>query len=270
MLDSANLEEIKKVKELGLLGGVTTNPLIIKRGLKESKYRGEFLTLAKKILDLAEGKPVFFQAVGHSAEELEEQAERIYEKLRKYGNPHIKIPFNPSLGKKDDVYAGIEAIRRLKGKRIPILATAVVTPTQAFLAALAGADYSVLMLRPYDNIVAEELGLKLADDGFLDDNQVARECAKKDKTLPNSFFTSGIDTLRRVNRIFKRNNLETKLLIAGIRNVVQLSTVLEEGVDSVTLPYKVFCNIFPHEGTRRFIRDTYDGCPKMYRRFLRE
>lgn len=33
MLDSTNLEEIKEVKDLGLLGRLTTNPLIIQKGL---------------------------------------------------------------------------------------------------------------------------------------------------------------------------------------------------------------------------------------------
>ena len=268
MIDSANLEEIELVKELGVLGGVTTNPLIIKRGIKESRYRGLFLDLAKRILELAQDKPVFFQVVGHTVEELEEQAERVYEKLRKFGNPHIKVPFNPALGENDDLYAGLRTIQRLKNKKIPVLATAIVTPTQAFLATLAGADYSVLMLRPYDNIVAEELGLELKEDGFLDNNRVAEECRAKNKVLPDSFFTSGLDNLKRTNRMFKEHNLETKLLIAGIRNVVQLSSVLEEGVNAVTLPFKVFYSIFPHEGTRRFVRDTYTGCPSMYRRFL--
>lgn len=32
MLDSANLDEIKTVKSLGLLGGLTTNPLILIHG----------------------------------------------------------------------------------------------------------------------------------------------------------------------------------------------------------------------------------------------
>lgn len=268
MLDSANLEEIRQVKELGVLGGVTTNPLIIKRGIKESRYRGRFLDLAKRILELAQDKPVFFQVVGHTVEELEEQAKRIYEQLRRFGNPHIKVPFNPALKEKDDIYAGLKAMRRLKDRKIPVLATAIVTPTQAFLAALTGVDYSVLMLRPYDNIVAEELGLELKEDGFLDNDQVMKACIQKNKTLPSSFFTSGLENLRRTSRMFREHSLETKLLVAGIRNVVQLSSVIEEGVDAVTLPFKVFYSVLPHEGTRRFVRDTYEGCPKMYRRFL--
>ena len=83
MLDSANLEEIRLVKELGVLGGVTTNPLIIKRGIKESKYRGKFLDLAKRILELAQDKPVFFQVVGHTVEELEEAGLQPEERKRR-------------------------------------------------------------------------------------------------------------------------------------------------------------------------------------------
>src|SRR3989344_4542756 len=96
MLDSANLEEIKKIKSSGLLGGLTTNPLIIKRGLQEMNYNGNFYDLAKKILDQTGNVPCFFQVTGHTKEEMVDQAKRIYKKLKDYGHPQIKFPFNSS------------------------------------------------------------------------------------------------------------------------------------------------------------------------------
>lgn len=259
MLDSANLEEIKEVKEIGLLGGLTTNPLIIQRGIQELSYEGGFFDYAKRILELTEDKPCFFQVATQPKEQIVKQATSLYEKLRPYGNVHIKVPINTSLAEEDSIYEGFSAIKELSSRDIPILATAIVTPVQTYLASMAGAKYAVLMLRPYDNIVAEELELgDLGEAGYLNDQRVINEIAKRNKELESHL--SGEETLKRAGKIFKTRNLETKLLIAGIRNPVQASWVMEtEGVSAMTMPYKVFRNLFSHEGTKRFVRDTYQA-----------
>lgn len=122
-----------------------------------------------------------------------------------------------------------------------------------FLASRAGAKYAVLMLRPYDNTIAERLKLEdLGEEGYLDDARVLRELAKSGQKLDT--YVSGIDILERASRIFKNQKLETKLIIAGIRNQIQASSVLErEGISAMTLPYKVFISLFSHEGTRKFV-----------------
>ena len=270
MLDSANLGEIKEVRDIGLLGGLTTNPLIIQRGLQELKYEGDFFDYAKRILELTENKPCFFQVATRPKEKIVQQATSLYERLKPYGNVHIKVPINTSLAEGDSIYEGFSAIRELSSRDIPILATAIVTPVQTYLASKAGAKYAVLMLRPYDNIVAEELELgDLGETGYLNDRRVVDEMAKRNRRLES--YLSGEEILRRASNIFKVRNLATKLLVAGIRNPVQASWVIEtEEVSAVTMPYKVFRSLFSHEGTKRFVRDTYQSgsSDTLYGKFL--
>tara|TARA_Y100000310_G_scaffold332096_1_gene407007 strand:- start:2741 stop:3562 length:822 start_codon:yes stop_codon:yes gene_type:complete len=269
MLDSANLEEIRRIKALGLLGGLTTNPLIIRKGIQEMDYQGDFYTLAKEILKQTGDTPCFFQTTGHTVDEMTERAKRIYGKLREYGNPHIKVPFNPSLDETHNSFAGIETLSNLRKEGIPTLATAIVTPSQAYFASQAGADYAVLMLRPYDNIIAEEAGIELDEREFFDDTS-AREVLDK-KGIKSNDYISGIGTLRAASKMFSTRDLETKLIIAGIRNPIQFDEAASEnGVSAVTLPYSVFLSILPHEGTRRFVDQTYSGSPKIYKEFIED
>ena len=271
MLDSANLNEIKEVKDLGLLDGLTTNPIIIQKGLQETGYTGDFSDYAKRILEITGDKPAFFQVTSQSESEIVADAQILYQKLRPYGNVHIKVPIDTSQTDNDSKYEGFRAIRELSKNGIPTLATAIVTPVQVFLASRAGARYAVLMLRPYDNIIAERLKLEdLGEEGYLDNARVLRELVKKEEGLDT--YLSGMDILERASNIFKNQKLETKLIIAGIRNPIQASTVLEmKEPSAMTLPYKVFISLFSHEGTKRFVKNTYKAGDKdsAYGRFLK-
>src|SRR3989338_3507404 len=132
MLDSANLEEVREIKSIGLLEGLTTNPLIIKKGIQESNYSGNFIDYAKKLLEITQDKPLFFQVTALDKQGILKQATVMYKTLQNYGNVHIKIPINTSLTKDDVIYEGFSAIRELSSEGIPILATAIVTPVQAY------------------------------------------------------------------------------------------------------------------------------------------
>ena len=267
MLDSANLTEIRCVKELGLLEGLTTNPLIFKRGWREENYEGSFLDYAKRILELTAESPTFFQVIGRSKEEIQQHAHNLYDNLKQYGNVYIKVPIDVRTEENEPFYEGFQAIRELCKEKVPILATAIVTPTQAFLAAKAGADYAALMLRPYDESIASNLDVTLDQTGYLDNEYVQKIVLTKGKEIRT--YLSGFDILHRTAEILKTQKLETKLLIAGIRNPIQASQVLAtEGVSAITLPYTVFTSLFPHERTKKFVVDTYDATPPSYRAFL--
>lgn len=270
MLDSANINEIKEVKNTGLLDGLTTNPVLIGNAIRELNYKGDFIDYAQKILELTEGKPTFFQVISYSKENIVGDAERMYIKLGSKTNVHIKIPISTARNSGEINYDGIKAIRELRERGIPTLATAVVTPTQAFLASKAGADYTVLVLRNYDNVIAEKLNLKeFKQESYLDNNLVFNELKKQGKTM--STFLSGLDTLDRTHRIFENQDLESKLIIAGIRNPVQVSEVLERRVISaMSLPYTLFNSILNNEGTRKFVEQTYSQAPKIYGDFIED
>jgi fructose-6-phosphate aldolase 2 len=131
MLDTANLEAIKRGNDLYPISGVTTNPSII---AKENKPFFEILDSIRKII--GNEKMLHIQTIGKTADVIVKEAE--YLKRNITGNIFVKIPVFPE---------GIKAIKILKSKGINSTATAILTSQQALMAAEAGAEY----LAPYIN-----------------------------------------------------------------------------------------------------------------------
>jgi len=125
-VDTANLDEIKEAKELGILDGATTNPsLMAKEGIKGKK---NIFNHYAKICDIvqndvsAEVISVDYEGMIKEAEELVQISEHIV----------VKIPM---------IKDGIKAIRYLSEKEIKTNCTLVFSAGQAILAAKAGATY---------------------------------------------------------------------------------------------------------------------------------
>ncbi|MFV0393588.1 MAG: fructose-6-phosphate aldolase [Coprobacillaceae bacterium] len=132
MLDTANLEEIKKYEEVIPLAGVTSNPSIVK---KEGNI--EFFNHMKKIRDIiGKERSLHVQVVAHDYEGMMKDAEAILKNIDK--DVYIKVPVNAE---------GLKVIKALKSKNINVTATAIYTKFQAYLAIGAGADY----IAPYFN-----------------------------------------------------------------------------------------------------------------------
>ena len=121
-LDTAEIEEVKKAKLIGLADGVTTNPTLIRKSGRD------FRKTIVEIANLVEG-PVF-------AETLSENAEGIVREGRDMAkwasNVVVKIPINR---------AGLEAVRILETEGTRTAMTLIFSSGQALLAAKAGASY---------------------------------------------------------------------------------------------------------------------------------
>jgi transaldolase len=142
-IDTANLDEIKKAKDYGLVDGVTTNPSLF---AKESE---NWLTLAEKICREVDG-PVSLEVVGVVAEEMVIEAKD----LVKIGeNVVVKIPL---------IMEGLKAVRELTELGIKTNVTLCFSPLQALLAAKAGANYISPFLGRLDDISHD--GLELVSD----------------------------------------------------------------------------------------------------------
>jgi fructose-6-phosphate aldolase 2 len=136
MLDTANLDAIKRAQDLYPLRGVTTNPTII------AKENREFIGLLKDIRNIigADGM-LHVQVLGTTAEKMIEEAEHLQEKVG--GNLYIKIPV---------LQQGIKAIKLLKKQGFKITATAIFTAQQALMAGVSGADFVAPYVNRIDNI----------------------------------------------------------------------------------------------------------------------
>ena len=121
-IDTANLEQIKEMQELGIIDGVTTNPTLLSR---EGADPNEQL---KKICALVDG-PVSGEVIGLKTEEMVKEAREL-EKIAP--NIVIKIPMT-----KD----GIKAVKILEAEGIKTNVTLVFSQNQVLIAAKAGASY---------------------------------------------------------------------------------------------------------------------------------
>ena len=121
-IDTANLEQIREMQELGIIDGVTTNPTLLSR---EGAEPNEQL---KKICKIVEG-PVSGEVVGLTTEEMVKEARELAEIA---DNIVIKIPMT-----KD----GIKAVKILEAEGIKTNVTLVFSQNQVLIAAKAGASY---------------------------------------------------------------------------------------------------------------------------------
>ncbi|MFW6264910.1 MAG: fructose-6-phosphate aldolase [Bacillota bacterium] len=143
-IDTANLDEIREIKDWGILSGVTTNPSLI---AKEGDV--EFEDVIKQITAMVPG-PI-------SAEVISLETEGMVEEARKLAaiadNVVIKIPMTP---------AGLGATRILADEGIKTNVTLVFSANQALLAARAGATYVSPFLGRLDDISQD--GMQLVRD----------------------------------------------------------------------------------------------------------
>lgn len=121
-IDTANLEEIKKGLEMGMVDGVTTNPSLVAR---ENTPFEEILAEICKIVD----GPVSAEVVSLEAEGMLSEARRL---AKISENIVVKIPM---------IVEGLKAVKTLAAEGIKTNVTLIFSAAQALLAAKAGATY---------------------------------------------------------------------------------------------------------------------------------
>ena len=121
-IDTANIDEIKKANELGLLDGVTTNPSLV------AKEGREFKELITEICAIVDG-PVSAEVVSTDSEGMVAEAREL---AKIADNIVIKIPL---------IKEGLKAVKILSGEGIRTNVTLCFSAVQALMAAKAGADY---------------------------------------------------------------------------------------------------------------------------------
>ncbi len=145
-LDTANVDEIKKVRDWGLLDGVTTNPSL---AAKELAKGISFKELVAQILKETPG-PVSVEVVATDYDGMLKQALRIGALA---DNAVVKIPMT---------LPGLKTIKTLTEKRIPVNCTLIFNPLQALFAAKAGAEYVSPFVGRLDDI--GEDGMSIIDE----------------------------------------------------------------------------------------------------------
>ena len=204
-IDTANIDEIKEANRLGLIDGVTTNPTLI---AKEGK---EFMQVVKEICETVDG-PISLEAVSTKSEDMLKEAREL---AKIHRNAVIKITMTRD---------GLIATKQLADEGIHVNMTLVFSPTQALLAAKAGAAY----VSPFV--------------GRLDD-----------------ISHWGMDLVEQIITIYDNYDFETEVIVASIRNPLHVLEAALIGADIATIPFKVIEQLIKHPltdaGIERFLKD---------------
>jgi len=204
-LDTADVKEIREGMAMGLVDGVTTNPsLVAKTGRK-------FSEVMREILDLVPG-PVSLEVVSTDYEGMMREASE----LRRHGDQVvIKCPLTPD---------GLKACKALADDGAHVNVTLCFSPTQALLAAKAGAAYISPFL------------------GRLDD-----------------ISHVGMELVEQIRAIYDNYGFRTELLAASIRSPLHVRDAALAGADVSTMPFSVLKQLFNHPltdiGLEKFVAD---------------
>ena len=141
-VDTANVEEIKKANDLGVICGVTTNPSLI------AKEGRDFFEVVKEITAIVDG-PISAEVISLDADKMVEEAKEI---IKKIDNPNvvIKIPMCAE---------GLKATKVLASLGIKTNVTLIFSAAQALLAARAGATFVSPFVGRVDDIGGDGVGL---------------------------------------------------------------------------------------------------------------
>ncbi|MFL2544387.1 MAG: fructose-6-phosphate aldolase [Longimicrobiales bacterium] len=206
-LDTADPTEIRRAAEAGLIDGVTTNPSLLARVAKDREPSDIF----REICETVEG-PVSAEVVALDAEGMIQQGKTLFEIA---DNIVIKVPLTEE---------GLVACRALTRSSIPVNVTLCFSPTQAHLAAKAGATYISPFIGRIDDISGD-----------------------------------GMDLISQIRQIYDNYDIGTEILAASIRNPLHMVQSLMVGADCATIPPKVLYQLLKHpltdKGLEGFMND---------------
>lgn len=255
-LDSANIEELKKGMEAGVLDGCTTNPSLIKAETDRAKKAGKKINLESYIEEicrtLGKGRPVSLEVFSTDYENMVKEGEFLYRRFNSIaGNVFVKIPVNPSLD--GNAFFGLRAIKILSDKGVPINTTLIMTPEQALLAAKAGAKIVSPFAGRIDDYIRTKAGTKFEKDDYFPAGGTGKD---------DNGVVSGVDLVKKIVEIFGAHKIKTEVLAGSVRNARQARELALAGAHIATMPFSVLNDMLNHEktteGTIKFSQDTVD------------
>ena len=204
-LDTGNVNEIREAASYGLVDGVTTNPSLV------SKEGRDFKDLLLEICRLVDG-PISAEVVSIEAEAMVKEGREL---ATIHQNIIVKVPLIPE---------GLKATKQMTSEGIRVNVTLCFSPTQAILAAKAGA----WCVSPFI--------------GRLDD-----------------ISSDGMDLIDQILTIYENYDYPTQVLVASVRHPQHVVEAALLGGHICTMPYKVFQQLVKHPltdiGLKKFLAD---------------
>ncbi|MEM1056209.1 MAG: fructose-6-phosphate aldolase [Bacteroidota bacterium] len=205
-IDTASIDEITEANDMGVLDGVTTNPSLMRKEGAE-----DFQAHIAKICEIVDGD-VSAEIVSTTYNEMVSEGREVAQIA---DNVVVKVPL---------ILDGIKAIKTFSQEGIKTNCTLCFSPTQALIAAKAGATY----ISPFI--------------GRLDD-----------------ISSNGMELIRQIVDIYATYGYETEVLAASIRHPMHVVECAELGADVATMPLDVIKKLLKHpltdNGLEKFLSD---------------
>jgi len=204
-IDSADIDEIRDAAQMGVIDGVTTNPSLV------AKVGRKLEDVVADVCEVVDG-PVSAEVVAVDHDGILTEARQL---ARLHPNVVVKVPL---------IAEGLKAVRTLTSEDIRVNVTLCFSPTQAMLAAKAGATYISPFLGRIDDISGD-----------------------------------GMELVEQICTIYRNYGYETEVLAASIRHPLHVVQAAQIGAHVATLPHKVIHQLIKHPltdiGLEKFLAD---------------
>lgn len=204
-IDTADVAEVRDAASMGVIDGVTTNPSLV------AKAGRTLRDVVVEICEIVDG-PISAEVIATDADGILEEG-RDLAKLHK--NVVVKVPL---------IAEGLKAVRTFADEGIKTNVTLCFSPTQALLAAKAGATYISPFIGRIDDVAGE-----------------------------------GMELIEQICTIYDNYDFDTQVLAASIRHPVHVVQAAMVGAHVATLPHKVIHQLLKHPltdiGLDKFLAD---------------
>ena len=205
-VDTGDVEEVRQAADYGILDGVTTNPTLIAKSGKG------FKETVLKICELVPGGAISAEVVATNYDDMLKEA---LEVASWHPQIVVKVPM---------IEPGVKLVKTLHGKGIRTNMTLVFSPSQALLAAKAGASFISNFVGRVDDISA-----------------------------------NGMDAVAETVRMVENYGFQSEVLVASVRHPLHVVEAMNAGAHIATMPYKILQQLFKHPltdaGLERFLAD---------------
>jgi transaldolase len=205
-IDTADLGEIREANAMGVLDGVTTNPSLMRKA-GGSNFHDHIRAICEEV-----DGDVSAEVIATDYDGMLNEGRTL---AALHPNVVVKVPL---------IAEGIKAIKTFSGEGIKTNCTLCFSPTQALVAAKAGATY----ISPFI--------------GRLDD-----------------ISTSGMELIEQIVQIYDNYGYETQVLAASIRHPIHVVESALAGAHVATIPFDVIGKLIRHPltdlGLEKFLSD---------------
>jgi transaldolase len=198
-LDTADVAEIRRAAEANLIDGITTNPSLVSKVAGDTDPK----ELYREICEIVDG-PISAEVIGTDKETMISEGRKL---AGLHENIVVKLPLTED---------GLKACRTLVSEGIRTNVTLCFSPSQALLAAKAGATFVSPFVGRIDDVAGE-----------------------------------GMQLIHQIRQTYDNYGYDTEILVASVRHPMHVVESMLIGADCATIPPKVLWQLARHPLTDR-------------------